>query len=263
MPRAPLARPLGLALRAALHARASIAAWLFVAALVSCGRTPPFETGSELLVDAGATDGGTCVVAADCPGAAPTCDDLTRCPCGTSRVCRAGLCGQLAVECPPDAGPPPECRAASDCPSAPREVFCGGPPASASCVDGRCVDDCGGPRVCTVSAEGCRSCEGAEESCPTCDALAGFEATVENASCRMGETSPLRRGDRIRAAVDTCPWAELTGPRGRVGRVGTFRDLGWVLELPDGTQCLGTDLPTGAKRISFACPGCTAVVRFN
>jgi hypothetical protein len=254
MSRASLVRPARLAL---------LAAGLVLAVVSGCGRTPPFESGSELVVDAGASDAGTCAVAADCPGSAPACDDLARCPCGTSRVCRAGMCGELAVECPPDAGPPPECRAASDCPAAPRDVFCGGPPASASCVDGRCVDDCGGPRVCAVSAEGCRSCDDADATCPTCEALQPFGATVESTRCRMGAASSLRRGDRLRASVENCPWAELTGPRGRVGRVGAFQDLGWVLQLPDGTQCLGTDLPTGAKRISFACPGCTAVVRFD
>jgi hypothetical protein len=261
MPHAPSARTLALALGAVARPRSAFSALLLAAALLGCGRTPPFEVAPG--DDAGEVDGGTCAVAADCPGSAPACDDLTRCACGTSRVCRAGLCGQLTVECAPDAGPPPECRAASDCPAPRGDVFCGGPAASASCVDGRCVADCGGPRTCAVSPEGCRACDGADPICPVCEFARSFGATVESTSCRAGEASALRRGDQLRVEVEVCPWAVLTGPRGVVGRVGPYFVGDWVLVLADGTSCLGSDLPTGAKRVSFACPSCTAVVRFN
>lgn len=145
--------------------------------------------------------------------------------------------------------------------------FTGGP-AGFGCIDGQCVPQCVGGRICVSMASSCLGCMAPPNTggCPTaaCPVKGSIiEVTVEQIRCHSG-TAPFVPGEKLQLvgtgdAANGCP---------RILRktTGTCRDYGRVLELTSGDlvaywpelggTCIGTSLPTGAIRSLFECSRC-------
>ena len=212
-----------------------------------------------------------CRVAADCPGAFPTCDAPgTSCGCGCYRACLEGRCTPYCDDrpsCHGDAGvatdagsAPGSCTRAQDWPPLESPAACGGGTRS-SCAFGQCVADCEGPRACVLEADACVRCTfprgDTERACPACASIPISDGAIESSSCE------LPRGSRLDFQFEplACTWRVTMPDLRRAGSL-VMLERGWMLGSMDGFggPCLVSFAPTGALRTVWSCPGCTFTV---
>ena len=174
----------------------------------------------------------------------------------------------------PDAGPRDAggtCARASDCSGTARVVsWCsifipGGGDAGFSCVDQRCIAQCG-----ASSGQTCVQDRGTEclrcpptTSCIPADCGGGFNFTYSVVEAACTGASPFGPNDRIREAPGDdggCGvnlYLQTGGGEVHFGKLflQSARGLSARIDALGGT-CLVTDVPTGAPRLLLDCPRC-------
>lgn len=153
----------------------------------------------------------------------------------------------------------PECRVAADCPAV---HFDGGftwcNDRAASCVAGRCLQECGGGRSCEVTDGGtCLACLASATECsqPHCASRQPCTMQIEASTC-PGITPYSTVWTATR--TEDCS-REIVGPDG--GFVGRWYDVNFAEGIATLSSVTGTctvhQVPTNAPRAEWACPGCT------
>lgn len=156
-----------------------------------------------------------------------------------------------------------ECARSSDCVpvTPPRLCAFSGESASRSCVDGRCVFDCQGPRTCSSQLGTCLSCDA---GVPTC--TAGSCGTVTNGAtgriyrtCTPGASDPLGTFVIRYRTGATCNFNVLFEDAGVFGELDLLGDeasgSAEVMEEPRVT-CTVRALATALNRVELGCARC-------
>jgi hypothetical protein len=166
------------------------------------------------------------------------------------------------------------CLFATDCKGSPPSVpWCtqvdAGILSSFSCINGACLWECTGGRVCSAAVDaGCVDC-----TIPVTQACAGSTcvnptgtAVVESATCANPVVTPpvpFANTGLTFAPQGAClsrVGIEAGAPIGELTQLTTGDFLGDFPAM--GGVCTGQMLPTNALRILVNCPGCQFVVRF-
>jgi len=157
------------------------------------------------------------------------------------------------------------CMQASDCPATDAGVgFCGAF-TQPSCIDWRCLQECGSPRSCTTDLDaGCVTC-GTTRTCRAalCQGVTR-QGRVETATCLTWPgTLDAMPGSTVQLSGAQCRYAFQRGNGIQVGSVIELNDGTFLADLPSlGGSCTGTRLPTGVERWAFSCDACQLVIAF-
>ena len=162
-----------------------------------------------------------------------------------------------------DAGP--ECVTAATCGPTGVSIPCpfGAQPAQRSCLDGRCVYDCGGPRTCTSrTGSGDLSC-GTDAGCTQrCGDLNGVAMRVYR-SCGSAFVELGKLRGRYRQGA-TCDFEFFTEDGGAWGGLHSTCDEGsnaTVIDEP-GVTCSARELATALNRIELGCARCVYLLEW-
>lgn len=154
---------------------------------------------------------------------------------------------------------PTECSAQAFCqgPVGPMSWDCGPAIPSTSCIAGRCLDECRGPRICSVDeAAACLDCGGGDRRCASASCQTSkCSLRVEQSSCAAFEnvTGAGIVDGKCRTAFTAADGRAL----GHGWRIGATDYLGFFAAA--GGWCVGRNLVTGAPRVEWWCPSCRFV----
>ncbi len=138
-------------------------------------------------------------------------------------------------------------------------------PSAFSCIDSKCVWECGGGRTCQVSGDGgCLLC-----GPPAIARCAKSACTPAVLSFREVEDSTCpgfpEIGARITITTASNCWSMVYRSAG-ADYLGTWVELSsgeFLGTMPGlGGTCVGQWLPTGAMRVAWSCPLCQFVVLY-
>jgi hypothetical protein len=237
------------------------------------------DGGVDAGLDAGTTDGGAdagnsdagedagCQLADDCPGICPPCNGPGGCGCGTFKTCVAGTCfNGWSGSCVGDAGSGLDggCVVATDCAGIPSTVpMCAdaGFLSGFSCIDGKCIWECGSSgRTCDATDHGtCLACASLDGGACTAGGAEQSFAGVGEATCpTLPGSSSSFAGTWLKLELGCSGGTDARLADGRL--LGHWVWLSWDVRLGQfpalGGTCTGNYLPSAGIVWVWNCPDC-------